>query len=66
LGRGDHHARRGGDTTRYVVEAAWPHRLLSWESSTGESGTITGSVRLPYWQMNANGDEEKLKLLGIR
>jgi hypothetical protein len=21
---------------------------------------------LPYWQMNANGDEEKLKLLGIR
>lgn len=59
-------AERGGDTTRYVVEAAWPHRLLSWESSTGESGTITGSVRLPYWQMNANGDEEKLKLLGLR
>jgi len=59
-------AERGGDTTRYVVEAAAPHRLLSWESSTGESGTIRGSARLPYWQLNANGNEDKLKLLGLR
>jgi hypothetical protein len=44
-------AERGGDTTQYTVEAAWPHRLLAWESSTGESATITGSARLADWEM---------------
>jgi hypothetical protein len=56
---------KDGDTTRYVVEEAWPHRLLAWESSTGESATITGSARLAYWEMNREGGEQALKQLGL-
>jgi len=53
-------------TTSFTVEDPWPHRLLSWQSSDGESARILGSTRQPYWIEHANGDEKYLKLLGIK
>jgi len=58
-------AETGGDTVAYTVEAAWPHRLLAWKSSSGESARILGSARLEYWKMHDNGGEKALKLLGL-
>jgi hypothetical protein len=55
-----------GVTTRFTVENAWPHRLLAWEGSDGESGKLLGSTRQPYWEEHGNGDEKYLKLLGLR
>jgi hypothetical protein len=47
------------------IEGAEPHRILAWRTSDGEEGTLTGTVRLPYWQLNANGDERYLAELGL-
>jgi hypothetical protein len=58
-------AESGGDTVTYTVEEAYPHRLLAWKSSSGESARILGSARLPYWKMHDNGGEKALKLLGL-
>ena len=58
-------AENGGDTITYTVEEAWPHRLLAWKSSSGESARILGSARLEYWKLHDNGDEKWLKQLGL-
>ena len=58
-------AESGGDTITFTVEEAAPHRILAWSSSSGESGKILGSARLPYWTMHQNGGEKALKLLGL-
>jgi hypothetical protein len=58
-------AETGGDTITFTVEEAYPHRLLAWKSSAGESARILGSARLEYWKMHGNGDEKALKLLGL-
>jgi hypothetical protein len=50
---------------RFDVETANPHRILAWETSSGERAQILGSTRLPYWQLNANGDERYLAELGL-
>jgi hypothetical protein len=59
-------AERGGDTITFTVEESAPHRLLAWHSSSGESGTLTGSVRLAYWQMNGKRGEAALPQLGLK
>jgi hypothetical protein len=56
---------KGGETITFVVEAAAPRRIVSWKSSSGESATLTGSARLPYWELNGNGNESYLKQLGL-
>jgi hypothetical protein len=56
---------QGGDTLTYTIEAAQPHRILAWQSSSGESGKILGSARLPYWKMNKSGGEAALKDIGL-
>jgi hypothetical protein len=56
---------RGGRTTTYVVEEAQPHRILSWRTSDGESATLLGSARLPYWELNGRGGESYLGRLGL-
>ncbi|HEX2573212.1 MAG TPA: hypothetical protein VH877_26925 [Polyangia bacterium] len=56
---------QGGDTLTYTIEAAQPHRILAWQSSSGESGKILGSARLPYWMMNKPGGEAALKDIGL-
>jgi len=68
--------RDGAPVTRFVLEAgsvtktidverALPHRLLGWETSEGERGAVLGSARLPYWQLNAPGDESWLGEIGL-
>src|SRR5581483_573708 len=42
----------GQDAGTYHVEAQAPHRLLHWRWESGEEGTLTGSARLPYWQLH--------------
>ena len=58
-------AEKGGDSTTFTVEAEAPHRLLGWQSSSGEAGHLLGSARLPYWQMNQPGGEQALRQLGL-
>ena len=58
-------AETGGDTITFTVEEAYPHRLLAWQSSAGESARILGSARLEYWKLHGNGDEKYLKQLGL-
>jgi hypothetical protein len=55
----------GGDTLTFTVEEAYPHRLLAWQSSSGESAHLVGSARLEYWKLHDNGDEKYLKQLGL-
>jgi hypothetical protein len=57
---------KGGPSTVWSVEAAPPHRLLSWKSSTGDAGKLLGSTRLRYWELHDNGGEKYLKQLGIK
>src|SRR5262249_30811054 len=40
----------GGPTVTFTVDAAPPHTILGWKSSTGESARLLGSARLPYWE----------------
>ena len=56
---------KDGPTVTWTVEAAAPHRILAWESTSGESGKLTGSQRLPYWQLHQQGGEANLKALGL-
>jgi hypothetical protein len=57
---------KDGPLTTWSVEAAAPHRILSWKSTTGDAGKLLGSTRLPYWQLHDNGGEKYLKQLGLR
>jgi len=52
-------------TRTWDIERAMPHRILAWRTSDGEEGVLTGSTRLPYWRLNANGDERYLAELGL-
>ncbi len=51
--------------TTYWVEDAWPHRLLEYASSNGESATLRGSARMPYWSLNNPGDEAQRAAFGL-
>jgi hypothetical protein len=56
---------KGGPSTVWSVEAAAPHRIVSWKSSTGDAGRLLGSTRLPYWELHDNGGEKYLKQMGL-
>jgi hypothetical protein len=58
-------AESGGRTTTYLVETAAPFRLIRWSASDGEEGSLLGSERLAYWEMNGPGGEKYLKALGL-
>ncbi|MFT5681073.1 MAG: hypothetical protein ACI8RZ_001979 [Myxococcota bacterium] len=55
----------GGSETTWYIEDAAPHRLLGWQSETGESGWMTGSLRTAYWQQHREGDESLRSTLGL-
>lgn len=55
----------GDVTTTYDVETAAPRRVLGWRSSDGEDARILKTTRLPYWKLNAPGDEAHLAELGF-
>ena len=56
---------KGGPTVSWTIEAAAPHRILAWHSTSGEAGTLLGSTRLPYWALHDEGGEKLLKQLGL-
>jgi len=60
----------------FHVDSAYPHRIVRWEwpgaesdSSWGrdgnDSGQLTGSARLKYWELHKPGDERWLARLGL-
>jgi hypothetical protein len=61
-----------GRTGRFDIERAYPHRIVRW-SWTGdgrdggitESGELTGTARLKYWELHRNGDETRRRALGL-
>jgi hypothetical protein len=61
---------RAGDGRegRFFIEQQYPHRIVQWAWGPGpaaESGQLTGTVRVKYWQLNGNGDERYLEQLGL-
>lgn len=52
-------------TRTFYVEQAAPHRIVKWESSTGEHAELLKSDRMKYWQMNAEGYEGALSRMGL-
>jgi len=52
-------------STSFDVEKAAPRRVVAWKSSDGEEGRVLKTARLPYWQLNAPGDERYLRELGL-
>ena len=65
-----------GRVGTFWVEAATPHRLLRWTWSgtargsrmagdAAERAELTGTARVPYWQLHRNGDERLLRDLGL-
>lgn len=57
---------RYGEVTRTIdVEASGAHRVLGWRASDGEEARLLGTARLPYWQLNHNGDEARRALFGL-
>ena len=52
-------------TRTFYVEQAPPHRIVKWDSSTGEHAELLKSDRMKYWQMNAEGYESALSRMGL-
>ena len=53
-----------GQTVVWVEQAA-PRRILAWRDSGGSSGQLLNTLRVPYWELQANGDETYRRQLGI-
>ena len=47
------------------TEKTYPHRILRWEDSTGGRGELMRTIRVPYWELQANADEVYRRELGI-
>ena len=57
---------RHGEFTRTVdVETDGARRVLGWQASDGEDVRLVRTARLPYWQLNHNGDEGQWALFGL-
>lgn len=66
-----------GREGRFWIERAHPRRVLKWAWSPPskaatrmgqdgvDTGELTGSKRLPYWELHQNGDERYLRDLGL-
>ncbi|MCI0409406.1 MAG: DUF3108 domain-containing protein [Acidobacteria bacterium] len=46
---------------RYYFEVMFPHRLVKMETAEGGIYRLRKSLRLDYWNFQANGDEQRLK-----
>jgi hypothetical protein len=70
--------RTPGREGRFHIEQAWPHRILKWAWQSrradapgaallggDETGELTGTARLVYWQLQREGDERYRKDLGL-
>ncbi|HEU4365023.1 MAG TPA: hypothetical protein VFT13_06105, partial [Candidatus Krumholzibacteria bacterium] len=54
-----------GRAGTFFIESAYPHRIVRWSLPPDVSGELTGSARLEYWRLNAQGGESHLKDLGL-
>lgn len=58
-----------GRTGAVQIETAYPHRLLSWSWARGsevlDAAELTGSQRMKYWELHAQGQEALRKQLGL-
>ena len=41
------------------------NRILRWEDGDGGRGALMRTMRVPYWQLQANADEVYRRELGI-
>lgn len=53
-------------TWRFYVETAAPHRIIRWTRSDGIAANLIDSARMPYWQLNGEGEAKALEELGLR
>jgi len=58
-----------GRSGRVAFEESYPHRLLAWSWTRGsellDSGALTGSKRMKYWELHAEGQEALRAELGL-
>lgn len=66
-----------GREGRFWIERAAPRRVLKWAwtpppkaasrmgADGADGGELTGSKRLPYWQLHGEGDQRHLRELGL-
>lgn len=54
-----------GRAGTFWIEAGYPHRIVKWSLPPDVSGELTGSQRLEYWRLNAEGNENYLGDLGL-
>ncbi len=64
-----------GREGKFFIEQQYPHRIVRWQwkatgtgrraSEATETGELTGTTRVEYWQLNRNGDERHLDQLGV-
>ena len=52
-------------STTYDVEKAPPRRVLAWKTKDGDEAKLLKTARLPYWQLNGEGDQKYLQQLGL-
>ncbi len=55
-----------GRTGRFLIESAYPHRIVKWSLPPDVNGELTGSARLEYWKLHGEGDESYLDQLGLK
>ncbi len=54
-----------GRAGTFFIEGEYPHRIVKWSLPPDVSGELTGSARLEYWKLNAEGNESHLRKLGL-
>jgi hypothetical protein len=55
----------GGQRWVILVEDAFPHRVITWENSSGERAELQGVIRETYWSKQKNKDTALLHKLGL-
>lgn len=55
----------GRESWRFLVEAGAPARVIEWSRPDGETARLLSSERMKYWEMQRNGDEQRLRALGL-
>lgn len=50
----------------FWIESEYPHRIVKWTLPPDVMGELTGTQRLAYWKLNAEGNEKYLDALGLK
>ena len=57
--------RENGKSCGFDLEVSYPHRIIGWSCEDGEVAKLTGTERIPYWNLNGEGQEQGLGGLGL-